>query len=148
MNLNLYTTESAKNVIGKTLNNETTLTINLRRDFDLMRPSFKLKLPPEINPFAINYIGLPDFSRYYFVDEVNSVNADIWEFVCSVDVLETYKTEILASNAKFRRNLKTGDYLTTNLEFTTNSTVTNYESNAGFDGESSMILTSVGGGSN
>lgn len=148
MELILYTTDSAKNVIGKTLTQQTTLTLNLRRDFDLMRPSFKLSLPPEINPFAINYCQLSEFSRFYFVDEVRSINANIWEFVCSVDVLETYKADILSSNARLRRNIKTGDYLTTNLEFTTNATVTNYESSAGFDGEDSMILTSVGGGSN
>lgn len=148
MELKLFSTDSAKNVIGKVLTNELSLNINLRKDFDITSPSLRLQIPPTHNALNFNYCRIVGLNRFYFIEDVNSINADIWEFVCSCDVLETYKADILLSNARLRRNIKTGDYLTTNLEFTTNVTVTNYESNAGFDGEDSMILTSVGGGSN
>ena len=40
-----------------------------------------------------NYVYIPDFSRYYFVDDIVYENARI-TYYCSVDVLATYKTTI------------------------------------------------------
>lgn len=56
---------------------------------------------------AIEYDGVPDFNyvyfggfkRYYFVDNIISVNNRLWEIVLSVDTLMTYKDALLNLNA-------------------------------------------------
>lgn len=147
MELKLFSTDSARNVIGKVLTNELSLNINLRRDFDISSPTLRLQIPAQNNALNFNYCQIVELNRFYFIETVNSVNADIWEFVCSCDVLETYKNEILSSNARLRRNVRTGDYLSANLESNTNATITLYESDKGFSGEPTMILSTVGGSS-
>lgn len=44
---------------------------------------------------AFNYAKWDN--TYYFIDSIVSVRNDIWEVSCVIDVLATYKTEILAS---------------------------------------------------
>ena len=46
-----------------------------------------------------NYCYIEDFHRYYFVKEIISVSANVWEIDCEVDVLATYRTEILGTRA-------------------------------------------------
>lgn len=51
----------------------------------------------------LNISGKPDYNylsfegRYYFITDIVSVRQDLWEISAGVDVLATYKTEILAS---------------------------------------------------
>lgn len=61
------------------------------------------------------------------------------------DVIETYKADILASNARFMRKIKTGDYINSNIDYSLYKNITKTESNKGFEGDSTMILTSIGG---
>ena len=51
----------------------------------------------EFPDFNLAYIA--DFHRYYFVRNITSVSALIWEVALEVDPLATYKTEILGANA-------------------------------------------------
>lgn len=47
--------------------------------------------------FNYNYCYIPDFGRYYFVQQCVILNNHRLEYHLTVDVLATYKTEILAS---------------------------------------------------
>lgn len=144
MELKLFSTDSGKNVLGKVLTNELSLNINLRRDFDITSPSLRLQIPNTHNALNFNYCQIVELNRFYFVDSVNSINADIWEFVCSCDVLETYKTEIMTSKARLRRNIRNGDFkeftALTNVEYKYSL----YESSKGFDGQPTMIMATLG----
>ena len=51
----------------------------------------------EFPDFNLAYIA--DFHRYYFVRNITSVSALIWEVTLEVDPLATYKNEILNANA-------------------------------------------------
>lgn len=51
-----------------------------------------------------NYCYIPDFKRYYFIDNITSVNSQLWLLDMSVDVLMTYKDKILDLNAFVTRN--------------------------------------------
>lgn len=144
MILHLYETESARNVINKTLAGKETFDVTLRRDFNMVSPEFKLKLPDAMKALGFNYCHFPEFNRYYFIDSVTNVSADIWHFECSCDVLETYRTEILNSNARFLRGIKNGDQLTTAMESNADANVENFLSTKGFSGEGSLILSTVG----
>ena len=52
---------------------------------------------------SFNYMYIADFGRYYFIDDIVSINQGIWEVSGHVDVLETYKTAILANKAIVKR---------------------------------------------
>ena len=52
---------------------------------------------------SYNYMYISEFNRYYFIDDIVSVNNNKWEISAHVDVLETYKTDILANTAVIKR---------------------------------------------
>ena len=90
-----------------------------------------------------NYCYIPYFNRFYFVERVTR-NGKLFHVELSSDVLETYKSEILASNAQFRRNLKTGDFANVMLETSNLTTLDKFQSNKTLTDEKSIILSAVG----
>ena len=46
-----------------------------------------------------NYCYIKDFHRYYFITNITSISALVWQIDCEVDVLATYRTEILGTKA-------------------------------------------------
>lgn len=144
MELILYKTESADNVINKTLSNPLALDINLRRGVDISAPVLRLQLSVDLSGY--NYAHIPDLNRYYFISDIESLTLDVWQLRLSVDVLESYKVDILASNARYMRGIRTGDYFNATLDSNINASVSLHESNKGFEGEPTLILTTVGEG--
>ena len=53
-------------------------------------PTFEGKTFPDYN-----YCYIEEFHRYYFIIEIVSVSALVWDITCEVDVLATYRKEIL-----------------------------------------------------
>jgi hypothetical protein len=146
MLLILYRTESGANVINKTLEDAINIQITVRNDFDIINPQLKLSKIDGVNFQDYNYCYIPDLNRYYFINSVVAINADIFNFECECDVLETYKADILLSNARFKRKIKQGDYIDPDFEYRINADITTHESNKGFTGDDTMILTTVGSG--
>jgi len=74
--------------------NGTTMDVQLKAGTTLLSPSFFLE-----------YSGTPNWSmaafegRYYFVTDITSVRNNLWEIACNVDVLATYKANILNTSA-------------------------------------------------
>lgn len=144
MELKLYTVTDGDNVINKVKTLKTTMEINLKRDVDITSPTLLLipNLPTGFN--GINYAEIPALNRFYFVNSVNNISNNLWELVLSCDVVETYKADILASRARFYRNIKTGDYFAGVVDQSTIKTVTKHLSGVTIGNEKSMIITSVG----
>lgn len=46
-----------------------------------------------------NYCYIADFHRYYFITNITSISALVWQIDCEVDVLATYRSEILGTKA-------------------------------------------------
>ena len=139
MQATFYKTLDNKNVINKTLSDGTEFNLSIRSDTDLENPV--LKMATDITAF--NYCYIPYFNRFYFVERVTR-NGKLFHVELSSDVLETYKTEILASNAQFRRNLKTGDFANAMLETSNLTTLDKFQSNKTLTDEKSIILSAVG----
>lgn len=144
MQLILSKTTDGENVINKTLTGQTTVNINLKRDVNISSPEIVL-LVDSIDYEEFNYCEIPELGRKYFISSVEVLNNRMVKLSLECDVLETYKTDILASNARLMRNIKTGDYLNTSIEHSFLTTVSLYYSNKGFEGEPTMILTTIGG---
>lgn len=100
--VNLYDNHSPVNKIGKSLSDEKTISdVLLKNNTSVLRPVLTIKSSDNI--FYYNYMYISTFGRYYFIDDVRSVHDNIWEVSAHVDVLETYKTQILANQAVLRR---------------------------------------------
>lgn len=109
--VDLYQNESPVEKIGKTLSNSHTISdVVLKRDTSILRPVLLINSAQDI--YTYNYMYISEFGRYYFIDDIRSVNNNIWEISAHVDVLETYKSQILANTAVIRRqSLKYNTYL-------------------------------------
>lgn len=89
-----YTFSKRKNSTAQPTSGNTDKDIVLKSGTSLMSPTFLL-----------NYSGRPGFNyvkfedRYYFIEDIVSVRNDLWEIVCSVDPLATWKTIIGSTNA-------------------------------------------------
>ena len=53
---------------------------------------------------AANYAYIPEFNRYYFINDIISIRRNIWQLVMNVDVLMSYKDELLKLDAFVVRN--------------------------------------------
>ena len=141
MKMYLYHVNDAENVINKTLVNGLELGINLKSSVDIVNPEIVLN-----GDFrGYNYAHLPDLNRYYFIDRIEQLNLKLVKLNLSCDVLETYKADILNSNARFKRNIKNGDYQNISIDYSNQTISTNYNSDGlPMDGNT-MIISTIGG---
>lgn len=144
MELNLYKCSDGDNVINKTLTEKLTINITLKRDVNITAPQIILMNDNGAFFNQYNYAEIPELGRFYFIDSVTSLNNRMESLALRCDVLETYKADVLASKARFMRGLKTGDYIASNIDYSVVKTITRIESDKGFSGNPTMILTSVG----
>lgn len=146
MLLRLYKTVDGSNVINKTLTDELTIDINFKSDVDILNPSITLAPIEGVNFMEYNYAYIYGFERYFFISNIHRLTGTLFVLELAVDVLETYKEDILLSNARVRRNIKTGDYMNAPIDESVIKTVSLFESNKGLvDGESTVIFTVVSG---
>jgi hypothetical protein len=141
MLLKLYETTEAMNVINKELAVKKEIDIRLRGQPDLINPSILLRGAEYEGGY--NYAMFND--RFYFVESVELVSGDLFRLTLRLDVLETFKGDILESNSRFLRNLKNGDNVG-QIDFAETKTISQFNGEKGFsDLESTMILTVIKG---
>lgn len=144
MILNLYVVNDGDNVINKNKTNKTSITINLKRDVNISSPSIILLDDTTVNHSDFNYAEIEELGRFYFVDNIQRLNNKMIQMDLVCDVLETYKVDVLASKARFSRNIKNGDYVQGNIDSSYITSVDKYLSTVDIENQSSLILTSVG----
>lgn len=89
-----YQNSSPDNCINKNLSNPITLTGELKEESSIISPSITIQRDERI--FNYNYCYIEKFHRYYSIKNIINRNP-FFEIVMSVDVLETYKNDILES---------------------------------------------------
>ena len=97
----LYISASPVEKIGKSLTSGGTYTCTLKDTTSVLNPVLILKTSDPV--YNYNYLYIQEFGRYYFINDIRSVNNNVWEISAHVDVLETYKTAILANSAVIKR---------------------------------------------
>lgn len=141
MKMYLYHVNDAENVINKTLVNGLEIDINLKASVDIVNPEIVLN-----GDFrGYNYAHLPDLNRYYFIERIEQLNLKLVKLNLSCDVLETYKADILNSNARFKRNIKNGDYQNISIDYSNQTISTNYNSDGVPMNGNTMIISTIGG---
>lgn len=91
MKIQFYNNHSGVNIINKKLEVVgEEINFTLKEDTNILNPILKLA-----GYNGGNYCYIPDFKRYYFIDNYNLNSQGIYELFLSVDVLATYKEDLL-----------------------------------------------------
>lgn len=139
--LKLYSINDGDNVINKTLTNPNIVNIHLKQGFDIIKP--EIVLNGDFRGF--NYAHIPNLNRYYFIDSVEQLNLKLVKLVMTCDVIETYKADIMQSNARYNRAIKNGDYIESSLDRSVLKTISKHDADKlVFDGEKTIILSTLG----
>ena len=104
MDIILYNTTDDNRKLNKALTAIKTIAVLLKYDTDIMHPVIELdaaNLPP-----TANYCYIAAFGRYYYINQQGiKVGRDL-TLTLSVDVLMSFKTQILASTVVAARSSK------------------------------------------
>lgn len=105
MEITLYTNNSEKNKLEKSLSNAKKLSGKLREESSIVNPSILIQIE---NPSIFNYAYIPEFKRYYFITDAVSVRTDIWRISLHCDVLMSFKDELKATSVILSDTESTG----------------------------------------
>lgn len=95
--VNLYTLSKRDNSTKRPTGNGTQFSCIIKSGSGILHPTISLDLGKVSDPSQYNYAYIPDFDRYYFIEEWYFDRA-LWTASLKVDVLATYKTEIGSAN--------------------------------------------------
>lgn len=87
--------------MDKALTQIATLDIKLKDTCSRVRPELLLT-----NKYDCNYCYIPDFHRYYFVEDAEQTREKLWRYKCKSDGLSSFKQAIRSNRAII---LKTAD---------------------------------------
>lgn len=102
----LYSFTKRENSTKRPSSGGTDYGCTLIDDTSLMNPTFKIESGS--NPIGKNYCYVPDFNRYYFVNDISSYQG-FWYIRCSCDVLASFKGEIGAESHYVLRSASSYD---------------------------------------
>ena len=101
MTINFYINTSEKEKFDKSLTNEKSLTGSLKQATSVINPVVTVEIE---NPSQFNYCHIPQFHRYYFINDMINVKNNIWEIHMHVDTLSSFKSQIRANKAIIDKN--------------------------------------------
>lgn len=96
MDITLYKCNSPNYFINKVLAAPSTFSGALREESSVIDPVIMIEAS---NLSQYNYLYIPSFGRFYYINNIESVRTNLWRVTCHVDVLNTYRSEILAHQA-------------------------------------------------
>lgn len=102
-NISLYTISCDRKQIDKSKSwdkvVDITETFRVKQASSILNPQITLALSTigEKNYASVNYAYVPEWGRYYFVDDITLENDSLLTLTLSVDVLMSYKDKILSS---------------------------------------------------
>ena len=144
MQIKFYYNSSEKNKIGKSISRELTMNGNLRDECSVINPTI---LVEHSNLSSYNYVYIPEFNRYYFITEMTIVRNNLWRISLKVDVLESFKFNILNLSCivdkqqyeNYGNNIDDGSYINKADSFVE---IANYPN--GFNSSGEFILIPAG----
>lgn len=100
--ISLMINKEPKNKVKKSPELIAKITGNLREDTSLMNPVIRMQFP-ESRYATANYLWIPAFARYYFIQDIVVLVNGIYQVTAHVDVLNTYADQILSNQAIIKR---------------------------------------------
>lgn len=101
MTINLYVNVSEKERVTKTLSLEKSFSGTLREQTSVIDPVISIESTDNLSQY--NYMYIPDFGRYYYIRNVESVKNGLWRITGHVDVLMSFKSQILQNSGVIER---------------------------------------------
>ena len=144
MIINLCETKDGDNVINKDFKIIKELDINIRNNFNFNSPILIIKIE-ENNLLDCNYLTIPDFNLKYFIREINNKFGRVYDLVCELDLLETYKEVIMGSKYEYLRQIKNGDYVNINPDYLIKTVSSKIDCLVNVEQEQSIIISTLGG---
>ena len=144
MDLVFYMNASDPETIGKSLTAVTTLSGYLKNDCDVINPRIVVENTGMVNA---NYCYIAEFGRYYYIDRQTILSNNCVTIEMSVDVLESFKTQIKALSCIVDNSTQKNDnYLQSDIwtnKVKTKTDIVQFPSGLNNDGE--FILITAGG---
>ena len=146
MTINFYINKSEKEKFDKNLTNEKSLTGFLKQATSVINPVITIEIE---NPTKYNYCHIPQFHRYYFINDMINIKNNIWEIHMHVDALSSFKSQIKANKAiieKSEQSASSNEYFNDGSTFYHDSREYNEIAmfQRGFDTAPSYILITAG----
>ena len=91
MEIKLYKTSSPRKKLVKELSDGITLAGTLRAQSSVMAPAFTVQ---DVSVIGYNYCYIPDFGRWYYINNINALRSNLFELSLGIDVLMTYAEAI------------------------------------------------------
>lgn len=141
MNVNFYNNQSNENVINKNIKLVTSENIVFRTIVNEKSPVILLH-----NQLldGVNYVKIPKFKRYYYIEHTESYNNQLSRVYLNTDLLMTYQNEIL-NNEVLITATETPSYSSNQLPTTHELISDLYESNVTLPTGTTSVLTTIGG---
>lgn len=109
MNIQLLQTSDPPNKLNKTVIEVATITVTLKDNMDFITPV--IRLSPSYISTAFNYVYIPDFNRYYYLNGKGVLIGKLVEYTLRVDVLMSWKAAIKDSTVIASRSTNNGNKL-------------------------------------
>ena len=121
MNITLYKTKSANNVISKKLVSEKNLgnSCILGDNTSVTSPTVIIGGIESIDTISdYNYAYIPQCHRYYYINDIIALSGGRVKLLLTVDVLKTYASDILASTQLVTHQKNKGKMYLANADWT------------------------------
>ena len=110
MQVTFYNYTGANNVINKDLGSGTIINCNMQVATDQLQPHVRVTFndTDTFNAFTYNYcivtLGTKSYPYFIDVNSIKNIGKGVWDVPMELDLLELYKTDILASEAIIERS--------------------------------------------
>lgn len=103
MTITLYHTNDNPKTVDKTLTDASSEQYATLRDaVDILRPVLRIQRTVTLDQY--NYVEIPAFGRYYFIESITVDRTGLSELQCVVDPLMSHKAELMTCPAIFDRS--------------------------------------------
>ena len=145
MDITLQINNSEKNRLDKNITDIVNLSGTLREQTSIINPVIVIE--GDLSSFVnCNYMTISAFNRSYFINNITSINNNLFEISAHVDVLSTYKSQIRENSAIIARQERKWNLYLNDGVFKTyqNPYIVTKAFSSGFTGQH-FILTVAGG---
>ena len=121
------------------------MKIKLKDTVSVTNPILILSEVAGVNYFRCNYCYLSEFNRYYFIRDIEVMSTKNYRLQLEVDVLESFKEDILNSKGVITRQENFNPYYDYNSKYEVRKEVDLFFSNIALSDGKTILLTTVGG---
>ena len=101
MNISLFINLSDNRNMTKSLTGEKTYDCTIKRETGVVNPVIMITSTDDLRGY--NYVYVPLYKRYYYASVTVGPN-NVYTFNCNVDVLMSYKSQVLPKQAIIKRS--------------------------------------------